>query len=159
MSRFFAYPRRLKISFDCLQAYCARLEIEQTRLKRNTILSKGIKLLLKVIQGDAPWTVAWRWTKGNTYADVTRLMSEAARCNCPVTASFLHRARAWPFYSDDECVSPLHAALDAEQWKMVEILVSNLGACPYVPDTRGRLPTSLMPAETRLQLEKVSLSF
>lgn len=135
-------------------AYCTRLEIERTRLEGNDSLIKGIKFLLRVIRGDTPWTAAWRWNKGASYADITLLMSAASKSNCPVTASFLQRARAWPFYSAAECDSPLHAALDAQQWTMAEILVRNLGACPYVSDKRKRLSTDLMPTETRKQLEQ-----
>ncbi len=129
---------------------------EKRLLEEIDCLINGINQLLQGIMGTAPWNVAWKWKKGTSYVDIARLMAEAARSNCPVTTSFLRRARAWPFFSDAKSVSALHAALDAQHWKMAKLLVRNLDACPYVADTRGRRPTDLMPPEMREQLEKVS---
>lgn len=83
-------------------------------------------------------------------------MAEATRANCPLTATFLQQAGAWSFLSGPQLASPLHAAMEAGHWCMVDMLVRDLGGCLYVPDGEGRLPKDMMPFDRRQQLEQVS---
>ena len=120
-------------------------------------LVKGIDGLLKVIEGDTPWKAAWRWGEIKDTAEFSGLLVTAASADCPVTASFLQSAGAWPYYSTQDCPSALHVALDNSHWRMAEVLVRDLRACPYVPDVAGRLPRDLMPRHLQYKLEEVSV--
>ncbi|XP_045110134.1 LOW QUALITY PROTEIN: ankyrin-2-like [Portunus trituberculatus] len=131
-------------------AYCCRLRAEKRRLvKISSVLVKGIKSLLKDIEGNTPWRTAWRWGKGTDRAALSDLLAKTAAANCPVTASFLHSAGAWTSFSQVSHGSALHAALDAGHQCMAELLIRDLGACPYVPDSVGRLPLDIITHEER----------
>ena len=118
----------------------------------------GITTLLEDIQGNTPWLAAWPQGEEDTDPPaLSDLLAKAAAANCPVTAAFLHRAGAWPFFSSASGgSSALHAALDAGHQGMAELLVRDLGACPYVPDRHaGRLPLHIMADEHRQRMEQV----
>ena len=93
----------------------------------------------------------------HSHAEFSGLLVTAAQADCPVTASFLQSAGAWPYYSTQERPSALHAALDNCRWRMAEVLVRDLRACPYVPDVAGRLPRDLIPRHLQYKLEEVSV--
>lgn len=104
--------------------------------------------------GDTPWEAACR---ESNHVDLTALMVEAARANCPTTAAFLQQAGAWCFFSGSNS-SPLHAALEAKHWSLAKAFVRDLGGCIYIPDKYGRFPRDMMPIECREELEQVSYS-
>ncbi|XP_045105084.1 ankyrin-1-like isoform X2 [Portunus trituberculatus] len=136
-------------------AYCCRLHAEQRRLVQvSDVLVKGISNLLEDIEGDTPWRTTWRGGNDTDRAALSNLLAKAAAANCPLTASFLHSAGAWPFFSPASGSSALHAALDAGHQDMAELLVRDLGACPYVPDSGGRLPLHIMTDKEQQQLEQ-----
>ncbi|XP_063855481.1 uncharacterized protein LOC135097467 isoform X4 [Scylla paramamosain] len=136
-------------------AYCCRLRAELRRLgKVSRAFFNGIKNLLKVIEGNSPWQAAWRWGKDTDRAALSDLLTKAAAANCPVTAAFLQRAGAWPFFSRTLGGSALHAALEAGHQGMVEVLTRDLGGSPYVPDTHGRLAVHMMTDEERRKLDQ-----
>ncbi|XP_045105077.1 uncharacterized protein LOC123500424 [Portunus trituberculatus] len=131
-------------------AYCCRLRAERRRLvKVSRVLVKGINSLLKDIEGNTPWRTAWRWGKGTDRTAISDLLAKTAAASCPLTASFLHSAGAWSSFSQVSCGSALHAALDAGHQYMAELLIRDLGACPYVPDSVGRLPLDIITHEER----------
>ncbi|XP_045119413.1 uncharacterized protein LOC123509278 [Portunus trituberculatus] len=136
--------------------YCCRLRAEQRQLaKMSDVLVKNISKLLEEIEGDTPWQAAWRVGEDIERAALSDLLAKAAAANCPLTASFLHSAGAWTFFSPTPGRSALHAALEAGHQGMAELLVRDLGACPYVPDSGGRLPLHIMThEERRKQLEQ-----
>ena len=140
-----------------LQAYCCRLSVEKRRLETvSEALVNGISSLLRSIEGDFPWKAAWGWSKNTDRVILSDLLAKAAAANCPVTAAFLHRAGAWPFFnSASGGSSALHAALDAGHQGMAELLIKDLGACIYVPDKNGRLPLHIMADEQRQRMEQV----
>ncbi|XP_063887790.1 uncharacterized protein LOC135115206 [Scylla paramamosain] len=136
-------------------AYCCRLRLEQRRLvKVSRALVEGISNLVEDIEGSTPWLAAWRWGEDTDLATLSYLLAKAAAANCPVTAAFLQSAGAWPFFSQASGGSALHAALDAGHQAMAELLIRDLGGCPYVPDTHGRLPVHMMSDEKRQRLEQ-----
>ncbi|KAK8390778.1 hypothetical protein O3P69_010468 [Scylla paramamosain] len=136
-------------------AYCCRLRVEQRRLlKVSRALVEGISSLLEDIEGNIPWLAVWRRGEDTDRATLSDLLAKAAATSCPVTAAFLQNAGAWPFFSQVSGVSALHAALDAGHQAMAEVLIRHLGACPYVPDTHGRLPVHMMSDEERQRLEQ-----
>ncbi|XP_063856993.1 ankyrin-1-like isoform X2 [Scylla paramamosain] len=139
----------------CEQAYCCRLRVEQRRLVEvSRALVEGISNLLEDIEGSTPWLAAWRSGEDTDHASLSDLLAKAAAANCPVTAAFLQSAGAWPFFSQASGGSALHAALDAGHQTMAEALIRDLGGCPYVPDTHGRLPVHMMSDEERQRLEQ-----
>ncbi|KAK8371859.1 hypothetical protein O3P69_011830 [Scylla paramamosain] len=139
----------------CEQAYCCRLRVEQRRLVEvSRALVEGISNLLEDIEGSTPWLAAWRSGEDTDHATLSDLLAKAAAANCPVTAAFLQSAGAWPFFSQASGGSALHAALDAGHQTMAEALIRDLGGCPYVPDTHGRLPVHMMSDEERQRLEQ-----
>ncbi|XP_063854970.1 serine/threonine-protein phosphatase 6 regulatory ankyrin repeat subunit B-like isoform X3 [Scylla paramamosain] len=143
----------------CEQAYCCRLRVEQRRLVEvSRALVEGISNLLEDIEGSTPWLAAWRSGEDTDHATLSDLLAKAAAANCPVTAAFLQSAGAWPFFSQASGGSALHAALDAGHQTMAEALIRDLGGCPYVPDTHGRLPVHMMSDEERQRLEQSHLS-
>ncbi|XP_063856062.1 serine/threonine-protein phosphatase 6 regulatory ankyrin repeat subunit B-like isoform X1 [Scylla paramamosain] len=136
-------------------AYCCRLRVEQRRLVEvSRALVEGISNLLEDIEGSTPWLAAWRSGEDTDHATLSDLLAKAAAANCPVTAAFLQSAGAWPFFSQASGGSALHAALDAGHQTMAEALIRDLGGCPYVPDTHGRLPVHMMSDEERQRLEQ-----
>ncbi|XP_063857510.1 serine/threonine-protein phosphatase 6 regulatory ankyrin repeat subunit A-like isoform X2 [Scylla paramamosain] len=139
----------------CEKAYCCRLRVEQRRLVEvSRALVEGISNLLEDIEGSTPWLAAWRSGEDTDHATLSDLLAKAAAANCPVTAAFLQSAGAWPFFSQASGGSALHAALDAGHQTMAEALIRDLGGCPYVPDTHGRLPVHMMSDEERQRLEQ-----
>ncbi|XP_045136399.1 uncharacterized protein LOC123519295 [Portunus trituberculatus] len=136
-------------------AYCCRLRAEQRRLVQvSGVLVDGIKSLLEDIEGDTPWQAAWRRGEDTNRATLSDLLAKAAAANCPLTASFLHSAGAWLFFTPASGSSALHAALDAGHQDMAELLIMDFGACPYVPDSGGRLPLHIMTDKEQQQLEQ-----
>ncbi|XP_045137009.1 uncharacterized protein LOC123519625 isoform X2 [Portunus trituberculatus] len=137
------------------QAYCCRLRAEQNRLEKvSNNLVKGVSNLLETIEGNSPWEATWRWCKDTNRATLSDLLAKATAANCPVTAAFLQKAGAWSFFSGTSGSSALHAALEAGHQGMAELLIRELGGCPYVLDTYGRLPIDLMTDEERRKLEE-----
>ncbi|XP_063851013.1 ankyrin-2-like isoform X2 [Scylla paramamosain] len=136
-------------------AYCCRLRAEQRRLEKvSSALVEGIDNLVKTIEGNTPWQAAWRWGKETDRPALSDLLAKAAAANCPVTAAFLHRAGGWTVFNEASGGTALHAALEAGHRGMAELLIRDLGACPYVPDTHGRLPVHMMPNEEQQRLEQ-----
>ncbi|XP_063856866.1 ankyrin-1-like isoform X2 [Scylla paramamosain] len=136
-------------------AYCCRLRAEQRRLEKgNSALVEGIDNLVKTIEGNTPWQAAWRWGKETDRPALSDLLAKAAAANCPVTAAFLHKAGGWTVFNGASGGTALHAALVVGHRGMAELLIRNLGACPYVPDTHGRLPVHMMPNEEQQLLEQ-----
>ncbi|XP_063851662.1 ankyrin-1-like isoform X2 [Scylla paramamosain] len=140
-------------------AYCCRLLAERRRLEDvDRVLVGGIDDLLSIIKGHTPWKAAW--PKNSSHVHLSRLLTEASRANCPVTAAFLHKAGAWVCFSGDEkrphtkVTTALHAALEANHYNMAEMLIRDLRACPYVPDAKGRLPCHLMTMEQRRKVHQ-----
>lgn len=84
-------------------------------------------------------------------------MNAAARVNCPLTVSFLRWAGAWPFFSGFKGTTTLHTALRAGHLALVEIMVRDLGASLYIPDSTHCLPKDMkeMPADLLRKLELV----
>ncbi|KAK8373100.1 hypothetical protein O3P69_007803 [Scylla paramamosain] len=136
-------------------AYCCRLRVERRRLVEvSRAHVEGISNLLEDIEGSTPWLAAWRSGEDTDHATLSDLLAKAAAANCPVTAAFLQSAGAWPFFSQASGGSALHAALDAGHQTMAEALIRDLGGCPHVPDTHGRLPVHMMSDEERQRLEQ-----
>ncbi|KAK8383372.1 hypothetical protein O3P69_019031 [Scylla paramamosain] len=137
------------------RAYSRRLQVEKTQLKHcGPEVVESIDLIVSCIEGSTPWKAHWPGSKTVDHTLLSSLMTEAARTNCPITATFLQQAGAWPFFSGLQATSPLHAALKAGHWGMVDMLVRDLGGCVYVPDREGCLPIDLIPQEQQQQLEK-----
>ncbi|XP_045105113.1 serine/threonine-protein phosphatase 6 regulatory ankyrin repeat subunit C-like isoform X2 [Portunus trituberculatus] len=143
-----------------INAYCCRLLAERRRLEHTgRALVEGIDHLLNMIKGDTPWEADW--PNNSSHAALSRLLTEASRANCPVTAAFLHKAGAWAFFTGDEkhphtkVTTALHAALEANHYSMAEVLIRDLRACPYVPDGKGRLPCNLMTMEQRQKVHQM----
>ncbi|XP_063857741.1 ankyrin-1-like isoform X3 [Scylla paramamosain] len=136
-------------------AYCCRLRAEQRRLEKvSSALVEGIDNLVTTIEGNTPWQAAWRWGKETDRPALSDLLAKAAAANCPVTAAFLHRAGGWTVFNGASGGTALHAALEAGHKGMAELLIRDLGGCPYVPDTRGRLPVHMMPDGEQQRLEQ-----
>ncbi|XP_045122025.1 poly [ADP-ribose] polymerase tankyrase-like isoform X3 [Portunus trituberculatus] len=136
-------------------AYCCRLREEQRRLEKlNSCLVEGIKNLVKTIKGNTPWQAAWRWGEGIDRQALSDLLAKAAGANCPVTATYLLRAGAWPFFSRGTSRSALHLALEAGHQSMTELLIRDHGGCLYVPDMHKRLPVHMMSDKDRQRLEQ-----
>ncbi|XP_063854781.1 ankyrin-2-like isoform X2 [Scylla paramamosain] len=136
-------------------AYCCRLRAEQRRLEKvSGALVEGINNLVKTIEGNTPWQAAWRWGKETDRPALSDLLAKAAAANCPVTAAFLQRAGAWPIFNGASGGTALHAALEAGHQGMAELVIRDLGGCPYVPDIHGRLPMHMMPDEEQQRLKQ-----
>ncbi|XP_063852501.1 uncharacterized protein LOC135095540 isoform X2 [Scylla paramamosain] len=136
-------------------AYCCRLRAEQRRLEKiSSALVEGIDSLVKTIEGNTPWQAAWRWGKETDRPALSDLLAKAAAANCPVTAAFLHRAGGWTVFNGASGGTALHAALEAGHKGMADLLIRDLGGCPYVPDTHGRLPVQMLPDEEQQRLEQ-----
>ncbi|XP_063849138.1 ankyrin-1-like isoform X2 [Scylla paramamosain] len=136
-------------------AYSCRLRAEQRRLEKfSSALVEGIDNLVKTIEGNTPWQAAWRWGKETDRPALSDLLAKAAAANCPVIAAFLHRAGGWTFFNGASGGTALHAALEAGHKGMAELLIRDLGGCPYIPDTHGRLPVHMMPNEEQQSLEQ-----
>ncbi|KAK8375294.1 hypothetical protein O3P69_012779 [Scylla paramamosain] len=136
-------------------AYCCRLRAEQRRLEKiSSALVEGIDSLVKTIEGNTPWQAAWRWGKETDRPALSDLLAKAAAANCPVTAAFLHRAGGWTVFNGASGGTALHAALEAGHKGMADLLIRDLGGCPYVPDTHGRLPVHMLPDEKQQRLEQ-----
>ncbi|XP_063852128.1 serine/threonine-protein phosphatase 6 regulatory ankyrin repeat subunit C-like [Scylla paramamosain] len=136
-------------------AYCCRLRAEQRRLEKvSSALVEGIDNLVTTIEGNTPWQAAWRWGKETDRPALSDLLAKAAAANCPVTAAFLHRAGGWTVFNGASGGTALHAALEAGHKGMAELLIRDLGGCPYVPDTHGRLAVRMMPHEEQQRLEQ-----
>ncbi|XP_063854789.1 serine/threonine-protein phosphatase 6 regulatory ankyrin repeat subunit B-like isoform X2 [Scylla paramamosain] len=136
-------------------AYCCRLRAEQRRLEKiSSGLVEGIDNLVRTIEGNTPWQAAWRWGKETDRPALSDLLAKAAAANCPVTAAFLHRAGGWTVFNGASGGTALHAALEAGHKGMAELLIRDLGGCPYVPDTHGRLAVHMMPHEEQQRLEQ-----
>ncbi|XP_063852565.1 ankyrin-1-like isoform X2 [Scylla paramamosain] len=136
-------------------AYCCRLRAEQRRLEKvSSGLVEGIDNLVTTIEGNTPWQAAWRWGKETDRPALSNLLAKAAAANCPVTAAFLHRAGGWTVFNGVSGGTALHAALEAGHKGMAELLIRDLGGCPYMPDTHGRLPVHMMPHEEQQRLEQ-----
>ncbi|KAK8375290.1 hypothetical protein O3P69_012776, partial [Scylla paramamosain] len=136
-------------------AYCCRLRAEQRRLEKiSSALVEGIDSLVKTIEGNTPWQAAWRWGKETDRPALSDLLAKAAAANCPVTAAFLHRAGGWTVFNGASGGTALHAALEAGHKGMADLLIRDLGGCPYVPDTHGRLPVHMLPDEEQQRLEQ-----
>ncbi|XP_063851851.1 serine/threonine-protein phosphatase 6 regulatory ankyrin repeat subunit B-like isoform X2 [Scylla paramamosain] len=136
-------------------AYCCRLRAEQRRLEKvSSALVEGIDNLLTTIEGNTPWQAAWPWGKETDRPALSDLLAKAAAANCPVTAAFLHRAGGWTVFNGASGGTALHSALEAGHKGMSELLIRDLGGCPYVPDTHGRLPVHMMPDKEQQTLEQ-----
>ncbi|XP_063872121.1 uncharacterized protein LOC135106766 [Scylla paramamosain] len=139
-------------------AYCCRLRAEQRRLEKvSSALVEGIDNLVTTIEGNTPWQAAWRWGKETDRPALSDLLAKAAAANCPVTAAFLHMAGGWTVFNGASGGTALHAALEAGHKGMAELLIRDLGGCPCVPDTHGRLAVHMMPHEEQQRLEQVRL--
>ncbi|XP_045107920.1 serine/threonine-protein phosphatase 6 regulatory ankyrin repeat subunit C-like isoform X2 [Portunus trituberculatus] len=137
-------------------AYSRRLLAEQRRLENvSRNLAEGINNLVKAIEGNTPWETAWRWGKETDRPALSDLLIKAAAANCPVTAAFLHRAGAWSVFSQAPGGNALHSALEAGHKGMAELLIRDLGGCPYLPDTNGRLSLDMMTKEEQQRLEQM----
>jgi len=97
-------------------------------------------------------------TERRTVMKLTGFMSIGVRANCPLIVSFMRWAGAWPFFSGSKGTTPLHAALKAGHLALVEVMVQDLGASLYIPDSTHYLPKDmeLMPADLLKRLELVS---
>ncbi|KAK8405453.1 hypothetical protein O3P69_001789 [Scylla paramamosain] len=136
-------------------AYCCRLRAEQRRLEKvSSALVEGIDNLVTTIEGNTPWQAAWRWGKETDRPALSDLLAKAAAANCPVTAAFLHMAGGWTVFNGASGGTALHAALEAGHKGMAELLIRDLGGCPCVPDTHGRLAVHMMPHEEQQRLEQ-----
>ena len=125
-------------------------------------LTAGLHSLRATLEGDCPWRASW--PPGQSQQELSRLLLEAVTANCPLTASFLTEAGASPFLSGPSGSTILHEVLSHQHHHLrearvrehvTETLVRHLGACLYLPDQRGRLPTRLMNPQLRHRLEKV----
>ncbi|XP_063883150.1 uncharacterized protein LOC135112580 isoform X2 [Scylla paramamosain] len=136
-------------------AYCCRLRAEQRRLEKvSSALVEGIDNLVTTIEGNTPWQAAWRWGKETDRPALSDLLAKAAAANCPVTAAFLHMAGGWTVFNGASGGTALHAALEAGHKGIAELLIRDLGGCPYVLDTHGRLAVHMMPHEEQQRLEQ-----
>ncbi|KAK8719708.1 hypothetical protein OTU49_017508 [Cherax quadricarinatus] len=127
------------------------LQAENHRVRpEDYVLSEGIAHLVKSLRGETPWQTSWPI---QSHTDLTSLMVLAATNNCPLTASFLRQAGGKAFLQDQFGKTPLHAALDTYNWNLATLMVKNIGACMYIPDSSGRLPVDMLPSQHRNQLE------
>ncbi|XP_045136985.1 ankyrin-2-like isoform X2 [Portunus trituberculatus] len=145
----------LRVLAHLTTAYCCRLKAEQQRLaKICSVFQKGIDNLIKTIEGNTPWQAQWRWDKDTDRPALSDLLAKASAANCPVTAAFLYSAGAWSFFSPVSGGSALHLALEAGHQDMAELLIKDLGASPYVPDSQNRLPLYMMAKDEQKRLEQ-----
>ncbi|KAG7176988.1 Ankyrin-3-like 1, partial [Homarus americanus] len=128
------------------------LQRERTILRSLPHLRTGVDHLIKSMEGDTPWRASW--PRVESVVDLTHLMVQAARVNCTLTCSFLYQAGAQSSLCSQSKVTPVHAALDAEHWNLAGQMIKYMGGCLYVPDSRGRLPTHLMPPDRHCQLNE-----
>lgn len=119
-------------------------------------LDCGLRGLLKELKGDTPWKVKWREGKEKmSPIELTHLMVLAMQTKCLLTAAFLKWAGAYPFMSGWWGTSPLMAAVQSGHEDAVEMLIRDLGGCPYVKDTDGHMPIDWMSPQLRTRLEMV----
>ncbi|XP_069168790.1 serine/threonine-protein phosphatase 6 regulatory ankyrin repeat subunit A-like [Procambarus clarkii] len=128
------------------------MQYERDRIKDLPELIEGVDELVSCLGGDTPWLASW--ARGQSVETLTQLMVQAARANCILTCSFLYQAGAQASWSTESRVSPLHAALEAQHWRLAERMVKDMGGCLYVPDSTGRLPTAILPPDLRWTLEE-----
>lgn len=141
-----------------IQVYRRRLLDQKSHLENcSRALIEGLEVILQDIEGDAPWKAAWRGGQLATPANLTKLMVHAARANCLLTVAYLRWAGAWPFLSGEWGASALTAALESRHFRLAEIIIRDLGGCPYVCEADGRVPRDsvFMPASLREEIEKV----
>ncbi|XP_071532919.1 LOW QUALITY PROTEIN: uncharacterized protein [Panulirus ornatus] len=118
-------------------------------------LYQGISSILITLQGPHPWLACWpSLPASRSQKPSPRVMVEAAKANCPMTAVFLEQAGVMPF-SIDECsgLTPLTAALRANHWELARHFAKTSGSL-YIPDITGTLPRDLFPKSKRETLEK-----
>ncbi|KAG0711191.1 Ankyrin repeat, PH and SEC7 domain containing protein secG [Chionoecetes opilio] len=133
------------------------VQVEQNRVQpEDSVLWSGINHLLSCLRGKTPWQITWLFRE-QAYSDLTSLLVAAARNNCPLTATFLKLCGGMSFKQDDQGTTPLHAALNASHMAMARRMVRYLGACLYVTDAQGNLPSDLLPRDVRHQLEEALL--
>ena len=136
-----------------------RLMEEQRQLRAEeegvrTELVEGVNHLIRTLEGDTPWQASWPKCSAG---ELTRLMVQAARCNCPLICCFLRLSGAETYSNMADTVTPLHAALHKGHTGLAEHMVKYMDGCLYVPDAQGHLPTHIMPPHILHQLESVSL--
>ncbi|KAG0715246.1 hypothetical protein GWK47_001350 [Chionoecetes opilio] len=130
------------------------VQVEQNRVRsEDSVLRSGMDHLLNCLRGKTPWQTTWPFRE-QAYSDLTSLLVAAARNNCPLTATFLKLCGGMSFKQDDQGTTPLHAALNASHMAMARMMVRDLGACLYVTDAQGNLPSDLLPRDVRHQLEE-----
>lgn len=103
------------------------------------------------VGGRARWQACWQKgttaekekVQGRRLGKLTSFMVTAVRANCPLIASFLHRAGAWSYFSP-EGTTPLHAALKAGNLTLAETMLRNLGASLYIPDCEHCYPKDII---------------
>ncbi|MPC58140.1 Ankyrin-1 [Portunus trituberculatus] len=133
------------------------LKVEQDRVQpQDSLLRSGIGHLLDGLRSDAPGNTAWPFLDKD-YSNLTSFMVAAARNNCPLTATFLKLCGGMAFKQDDGGTTPLHAALETNHLGMARAMVRNLGACPYVADSKGNLPLNLLQPDMKKHVEEVMI--
>ncbi|KAK8384402.1 hypothetical protein O3P69_009307 [Scylla paramamosain] len=152
-----------KVFAAITQAFSQQLQWERKRLPRGGGLRDDLARLIATVKGDTPWEARWpeesrakAKIEQRSTAKLTAFMVTAAQANCPLTVAFLRWAGAWPFFSRQRGTTVLHAALTAGHLHLVEVLVRDLGASLYIPDSSGCQPSHMhqMPPHlfTRLQM-------
>ncbi|KAG0725312.1 Espin-like protein [Chionoecetes opilio] len=143
-------------------AFSNQLKQERDRLPHTRGLRSDFASLIATVDGDTPWEAAWPEvntiigrTEERTAARLTNFMVVAAKANCPLVASFLRWAGAWPFCIGRNGTTPLHAALKAGHLALAEMMVRDLGASVYIPDATQGLPRDMkqMPPHLLKRLE------
>ncbi|KAG0696647.1 hypothetical protein GWK47_026477 [Chionoecetes opilio] len=134
------------------KAFVSRLRAEKNRMiaSSNEICAE-IDSILQILEGDKSWAASWTT---DDPVHLTTLMAMAAQANCPITATFLHQAGAWCYFSRSHS-SPLHAALRAQHWNLAESFVRDLEGCIYIPDGKGHFPVDMMPTEYKNKLKEM----
>ncbi|KAK8733781.1 hypothetical protein OTU49_006476 [Cherax quadricarinatus] len=128
------------------------LQAEHRRVRpQDRALSEGIEHVLTSLRGETPWQTRWTNQSPN---ELTSLMVLAATNNCPLTVSFLRQAGGKSFLQDESGITPLHAALDANNWNLAKQMVKNMGASLYIPDCSGRLPVDMLPSNYSAQVKE-----
>ncbi|XP_042218930.1 serine/threonine-protein phosphatase 6 regulatory ankyrin repeat subunit A-like isoform X2 [Homarus americanus] len=138
------------------RVFLHKLKDERRRIEDlSPNLRTGVDQLISTLdrEDDTPWRASW--PPGETIAQLTHLMVEAARVNCTLTCYFLHRAGGRPSLRDKSYVSPVRTALEAKHWGLAKELIKHMGGCLYVEeDARGRLPADMLPVDLQHSIDK-----
>lgn len=131
--------------------------------------------MIRTLESESPWEASWPSVQSS--AHLTALMVQAARADCPLICCFLYQSGAQSFFCSqsttmpqhqsgarpkskisnrETATTPLHAALDAQHWKLAEQILRNMAGCLYIPDAEARLPMDMIRQDLLQELEMVN---